>query len=272
MMPFGVALFMEAFVTIHMSVFVLLPLSRIFAKKDPNKLFWTLFLIRVAILLYCDFFVTPNIAMVDFFSVFLGAFLVVPIAAFLNRKNLTSVLRSQTTKKVVNYANNSYNNYKTVNIPLSSVSKNDTSPIVKIDRDYLNSESVLMGIIIRKEIENQDENPKTLTTSELNSKKNLAILIFGALTALFIVMYRYYNYPLYVSIFGEIISIIAFIILMSKYDIVNAIYEYSKKNPDSEIFQIVTSVKDRKKFDVIPDYIKIVTVLAIAIIMPILLI
>ena len=276
-LPLGVALFVEAFVSIHMSVFVLLPLSKIFAKKDANKLFWTLFVIRVIILL---FFVTPNIAMIDFVGVFVGAFLIVPLSAFLNRKNLGNVVKFQTTKTYTKRTyymnddlnNNLNNNFGNVNIPSSSTSKNDTSPIVEIDRDYLNSENVLMGNIIRKEIENQDEDPKTLTTPELNSKKNLAILIFGVLTALFIIMYKYYKYPLYISIIGEIVSTIFFIYFMSKYNVVNAIYEYAKKNPDSEIFQIVTSVKDRKKFGVIPDYIKIVTVLSIAIVMPILLI
>lgn len=253
------ALFMEAFISIHMSIFVLLPLSKIFSREDSDKLFWKLFLIRVVILLFFDFFITPLIAIVDFFGVFVGAFLVVPISLVFQRKKVA---------KNVNQLK--YNIKNNMDIPPSAVSSNDTSPVIKIDEEYLNSENVLMRNIIKKEIENQGENPKTLITSELNSKKNLAIFVFGVLTALFVLMYKYYKYPLYISIFGEIVSIIVFFVLMSKYNMVNVIYEYSKKNPDSEIFQIVTSVRDKKKFDVIPDYIKIITILLVAIIIPIL--
>ena len=74
-----VALFIEAFVTIHMTFFVIWPLSRLLPLNDTHKTFWTLFIFRVIFLLFCDFFVTPNIFIIDFISIFIGAFLVVPI-------------------------------------------------------------------------------------------------------------------------------------------------------------------------------------------------
>ena len=44
--PILVAIGMEAFVSIHMSLFVLVPLSNIFSKDgNQKKLFWTLFFI-----------------------------------------------------------------------------------------------------------------------------------------------------------------------------------------------------------------------------------
>ena len=42
-MGMGMTLFMEAFVTIHMSVFVLLPLSKLISKDNSRKIFWTFF-------------------------------------------------------------------------------------------------------------------------------------------------------------------------------------------------------------------------------------
>ena len=42
-MGMGMTLFMEAFVTIHMSVFVFLPLSKLIAKDNSRKIFWTFF-------------------------------------------------------------------------------------------------------------------------------------------------------------------------------------------------------------------------------------
>lgn len=77
--PLMVALFIEAFVTIHMTFFVIWPLSRLLPLNDTHKTFWTLFIFRVIFLLFCDFFVTPNIFIIDFISIFIGAFLVVPI-------------------------------------------------------------------------------------------------------------------------------------------------------------------------------------------------
>lgn len=79
----GIALFIEAFITVHMSLFVLLPLSKIISPNNYQKLFITLFIIRILILLFFDFFVTTLIALVDFISVFIGAFLVVPICSFI---------------------------------------------------------------------------------------------------------------------------------------------------------------------------------------------
>ena len=83
----GEALFMEAFVSIHMSVFVLFPLSKLLAKEgNEKKVFITLFVIRLVILLYFDFFVTTFIAIADFIAVFAGAFVIVPIVALITHK------------------------------------------------------------------------------------------------------------------------------------------------------------------------------------------
>ena len=78
---FGMAIFMEAFCSIHMSVFVLIPLSKMISKDNDKKVFIILFLIRVVILLIGDLVSPMTMALVDFFSVFVGAFLVVPISA-----------------------------------------------------------------------------------------------------------------------------------------------------------------------------------------------
>ena len=76
----GAALGMEAFVTIHMCVFVLLPLSTIISKDNSKKVFWILFGIRAAILLFFNFFITTGIAIIDFMAVFVGAFIVLPLS------------------------------------------------------------------------------------------------------------------------------------------------------------------------------------------------
>ena len=78
---FGTAIFMEAFCSIHMSVFVLIPLSKIISKDNDKKVFITLFVIRVIVLLIGDLVAPVFMAMIDFFSVFIGAFILIPISA-----------------------------------------------------------------------------------------------------------------------------------------------------------------------------------------------
>ena len=75
----GSALGVEAFVSIHMSVMVLIPLSRLISQDNSKKVFWILFISRAAILLFFDFFITTYIVIVDFLAVFIGALLILPI-------------------------------------------------------------------------------------------------------------------------------------------------------------------------------------------------
>lgn len=92
--PLIAAIGMEAFVSIHMSVFVLMPLARLFKPNDYKKLFMKLFLIRVVILLFFDVFVTTMIAIADFFAVFIGAFLVVPLTYFIKSHTSAGITNS----------------------------------------------------------------------------------------------------------------------------------------------------------------------------------
>lgn len=96
------ALIMEAFISIHVSVFVLKPLSEIISKENSKKTFWKLFFVRIGILLIFDLFITPSIALIDFFAVFIGAFIVVPLSISKNKNN---------------HVNNNLNNNNTVNYP-----------------------------------------------------------------------------------------------------------------------------------------------------------
>lgn len=79
--PFFFALIMEAFVTIHMTVFVLLPISKMYGGNNSQALFKILFVGRILLLLYFDFCVTTAVALADFVAVFIGAFIIVPISS-----------------------------------------------------------------------------------------------------------------------------------------------------------------------------------------------
>lgn len=107
--PVGVAIFMEAFVTIHMTVFVLIPISNMYGGNNSKNLLAILFVGRILLLLFFDFFVTPTVAIADFFAVFIGAFLIVPISAAITgksafgNKTMTVKTSSSNSKKVIEY-------------------------------------------------------------------------------------------------------------------------------------------------------------------------
>ena len=103
--PIVIAIFMEVFVTMHMSVFVLKPLSRIISAENSKDVFWKMFLIRIAILIFFDFIITTKIAIVDFFCVFIGAFAIVPIVGTIVGKKNSNV-NGGVSKVVTNFENN----------------------------------------------------------------------------------------------------------------------------------------------------------------------
>lgn len=77
---FWIAIGCELFVTIHNSVFFLMPISKLINANKSTKIFCTLAGIRIVILIIGDFINPMVTMMIDFFSVFLGAFIIVPVA------------------------------------------------------------------------------------------------------------------------------------------------------------------------------------------------
>ena len=59
-LPLWIALAMEAFVSLHMSLIVLKPLSYIISKENSKKIFWILFAIRALILILFDLFISKK--------------------------------------------------------------------------------------------------------------------------------------------------------------------------------------------------------------------
>lgn len=82
---FFMMIFIELFISIHMSIFVLWPLSKIWCpyNMSQKKFFGLLFLIRAIILIIFDLIGLYSIAMFDFFMVFIGAFIIVPLSPLL---------------------------------------------------------------------------------------------------------------------------------------------------------------------------------------------
>ena len=82
-------LIVPAFISIHMTIFVLNPLAQMFSGpedyKDTVKI---LFITRLIIVFLLILMMGYNAIMIDFFAVFLGAFIVVPIIGTINSKKM----------------------------------------------------------------------------------------------------------------------------------------------------------------------------------------
>ena len=82
------AIMIQLFTTIHMSIFVLFPLANMLSEEGELKsLFIKLFVTRAVILLVFDLFIPDVMLSIDFFAIFIGAFIVVPICAVITKKS-----------------------------------------------------------------------------------------------------------------------------------------------------------------------------------------
>lgn len=286
--PRSFAIGLEAFVTLHMSLFVFLPFANLFDPDKSKKLFMKLFIGRITILLIFDFFITPSIAIVDFLAVFVGAFLVVPITSAVTKKNAfgkTNQIFQQTMNPAtaLTSTNLILKCTKCDNI-LQSTDKfcpkcgaaieenniqvsQDTGLLVPFDSTYLANEKTILKNIIKEEIELQGEDEKTLSTSSLNLKRTILLVIFGLLTMLCSIMY-FFNIPLIRCLLIELVAVIIYVVMHKKFNIVNVISKQARKNPDADISKIISDIRNTKQNIMMPNILKIVLVVVIGILLP----
>lgn len=287
--PIGFAIGMEAFVSIHMSAFVLKPIADVFDPDKSKHLFIILFVIRAVILLFCDFFVSTGIAIVDFLAVFVGAFLVTPIvlakkgkgllnASAVNnvgvtpngtapQQNANVILKCTKCGNVLN-VNDKFctacgtpfdgNNVQVVQ---------DTSPIVPTDQSYLVNEKIILKNLLIEELKTQGENEKTFTTTSLNNKKNILLAIFGVITLIVAVMY-YFNYSLFLCGFIELVALLIYHLIGKKFNIMNVLIKLAIKSPDEDISNIINNARSQRHTSALNSSLKFVIVLLIGIILP----
>ena len=77
-MDIVMAIFMELFCSIHMSVFVLMPLAEMRNPEMKTHTFIKYFIIRAVVLLIGNF-IFPFTCMLDFLCIFVFAFIVLPV-------------------------------------------------------------------------------------------------------------------------------------------------------------------------------------------------
>ncbi|MBR6133293.1 MAG: leucine-rich repeat protein [Bacilli bacterium] len=288
----GIIIFMEMFMSIHMSLFVLMPLSKIYSEADPKRLFWELFTIRALILLFFDFFTTYSVAVgiatLDFFAVFIGAFLVVPISAVAKKKSFiggdakVDVLSFATngegvtmkckncgkelalTDKFCQFCGSKVSN-DTVNVTYNK----DPKTVVnysKFDSMYKLSEDEMVESFINKELRNASYGMNnTKIPSALLKRKNNLNYIFSLLLFVFVVMI-FFHFPLLTYLVGIIILFI-FKKSTKSLDVKKYIIKEVKSRPSEKVSNIVMNIKgslvedDKKSFRLIVNVVAIVVAL-----------
>lgn len=294
--PLGIALCMEAFLSIHMSVLVLIPLSKMISQENNKQVFWILFGIRAAILLFCDFFVTPGIAIVDFILVvFIGAAFKAATKASVN--NLYRKGKQTFTNNNIG-ANINSNPIVTKNVELKCVKcgatlkitdkfctacgtpfdgnnvqvvqqqvVQDTSPVVNFDTTYYGTEKTVLRNTLKEEIQSQGENVSLLSTRSLNTKRNILLVIFGIITLLCTLLY-FLIYPLILCGFIEFVAFMIYLIISKRLNILNVLTKKAIKSPNEDLSKIVNDIRNEKQDTFLPQIIKVMIVIFAAIFIP----
>ena len=292
-----VALGFELFVTIQISDLVFYPISRMISENNSKKIFWILFIIRIIVLLLFDFLVTPMIAIFDFFFVFFGKLVIVPIVAKLTNSNPNDYVHKRKVYDIRNIQNivnkqedsslkcpkcgyeiklgdkfcrNCGAPIDTANLTEELKAEdglNDPSSIVKPDAKYLSDESIILKDIINDELNNLGENINDLSTKELNIKRNIVFIIWFLVLLSCIVAY-YFNCS-YVScvVLAFFPSVICFF-LLKKYNIVNVLIKIIKNNPDKDISLIINDTIKEKKKPLLSNRVKLIVMVVFAVIIP----
>ena len=271
----GICLWIEAFISIHMSVFVLKPLSKMFSKDNSTKIFWTLFIIRGVFLLICDFFVTPWIFMVDFIAVFVGTFLVVPICTLITKSKDNYIidrtvvhtpieapqeqikgieLRCAKCNSILQitdkYCKNCGEPFAGNNVVVSEnasaiietpkkvlVQPSDFNPLYNL------SENEVLEKFIIKELDKVGiAKFSELMPGDLLKRKKILNVIFEILLFAYVTLI-FFHFPLYTYIIGIIILFI-FLKITRKYNFIKYLKKQIKARPREKISNIITYEKN----------------------------
>ena len=276
--PVAVALAMEAFVSIHMSLFVLKPLAEMFSKENSKKTFWILFATRVWILLLCDFFVSPGIAIIDFFGLFVGILIIVPICSAITKTPVfgasNQAIRTNTnaeTTQPTNQVNGielkcakcgaalqitdkfctscgepfDGNNVVVTEIANAAI---QTPPKVAVlpsnfDSMYSLSEDKMLEEFINRELTKAGvDKTSKLIPSDILKRKKILNIIFSILIFVYITLI-FFHFPIYTYIIGIVILFIYFKVTR-KYDLIKYLKKQLKARPGEKVSNIVMNVKN----------------------------
>lgn len=254
---FGAAIAIETFMTIHMTVFVIKPFSELWYLKTGKQIFKQLFLARIILLLIFDIFISPLIFIVDFLFVFIGAFLIVPIAILIlkPKDNFTEVSIASKNETIISCPQCDTELSPTVLYCKNCGSKiqqqrsseiQETKKIVttaNFDPMYTLDENKLLQVFIEKELEKAriEINDQFIPSEVLKKKKTLNI-IFSILLFVYVCLI-FFHFPFYTYLVSFILLFI-FYKKTKKYDLTKYLIKETKARPSEKISNIVMMTKN----------------------------
>ena len=256
--PMFMAIGIEILVSVHMTLCVLKPLARIISKNHSNQVFWFLFILRIEVLLFVDIFITTNIAFLDFLMLFVGVFIIIPIAHKMRGDDLLADLAN---------TNNNINEMLSSLLPrnrydgLSSYNINNANSIYDL------SEKEILKKIIIEELENQKIDINSFTTIKMERYKNILLMIVGLLTFINVLLY-YFNYSPLICGSIEIIIFLIYFFINKKINILDILTKEATRNPNLDITSIVSNSKNTEKNILLSTYAKIVIIMFIVVFIP----
>ena len=233
----GAAIFVELFCSIHMTVFVLWPLAKIITKDESKEkvrsMTIKLFIIRAIILVIIDV-INPNLFFLDFFAIFIGAFILIPIMGSKAGKTFVKVGNIEAINSITGIPTvPNYKDEMAKRVGLVFTNANE------YDQMYQMSESNMLDTFIKRELEKNGYNDKYIPFEMIKRRKVLN-LIFVFLLFIFIVMI-FFHFPILTYIVGIIVLFI-YLKLSRKFNIVKYINKEITSRPSDSMKNIIASV------------------------------
>lgn len=267
--PIFDALIFEVTVSIASFIFILWPLAELISEKNTKKTFWLLFALRFIILLFCYFFVSTNIMIVDFVAVALGAFLIDILKRNLSTKISNPVIKTpelpgspikgielkcakcgtvlQITDELCSKCGEPFTGNNVV-VSESATASVEVPAKIKVtptsfDKIYSLTEDEMLEEFIKKQLVQADIDETTmLIPSEILRRKKVLNIIFSLLVFVAVISV-FFHYPNMTYIVEAIILFI-FYKITKNYNLIKYLKKQLKARPEEKVTNIVMNVKN----------------------------
>lgn len=237
-------LWMEALCSVFMSAAVLYPIAKIKHPEECKKYFIKYFLLR-AIILIIGNFVNTNIWMVDFFMVFIGFGVILPITAIKYRKNVVNVLLKKIPK----------NDTKDIdleediqNLPTDIPELTEIFQDYEIEKESDNQNSIFnesfkdFDALLEKYIIQSIDNKNDINKENIKQVK-MARILLSLITFLNISYMCLYHRNFIACFIIQIITVLIYYYSLKKMNILNFIKKQISARPDDNMDYIIASAK-----------------------------
>lgn len=244
------ALVIELFVTPHVILFVFAPLARLISddKEKVKKNIKKMLKARLIFLLIFDMSNLMSIAIIDAISLFVGAFIVVPISTLIMVKS-TNTPSNTSKNPIINKKKSTIlpslkkSQEEIIKKDIETTEEKDYVKASSFDQIFSLSDNKMLETFISKSLKKAGiEQDTKMLPRELIKRKTIFCLILCILIFVYMCMI-FFHFPILTYIIGAIIITI-FAIKTEKYNIMEYLKKEVKSRPEEKISYIVSSAKE----------------------------